>query len=64
MAIRSEAQKQAVQRYNSRTYDQIQIRVKKGNRELIAQKAQEMGYPDVSKLVKSAISEKIGIEIE
>lgn len=64
MAIRSEAQKQAVQRYNSRNYDQIQIRVKKGNRDLIAQKADEMGYPDVSKLIKAAISEKIGIDIE
>ena len=65
MAIKSEAQKQAVSRYNAKAYDQIQIRVKKGTRERIAEYAREHGYQNgVSQLIKQALSEKMGETIE
>ena len=64
MAIKSEAQKQAVQRYNTKNYDQIQIRVKKGTLERIAQAAADAGFPDVSKYIKAALSEKMGEKVE
>ena len=64
MAIKSDAQRQAVQRYNTKNYDQIQIRVKKGTRERIAQAAADAGFPDVSKFIKAAVSEKMGEKIE
>ena len=64
MAIKSDAQRQAVSRYNAKNYDQIQIRVKKGTRQRIADYALAHGYADVSKLIKEALSEKMGETIE
>lgn len=35
----SEAQKKAVKKYNEKSYDEIKIRVKKGNKEIIQRHA-------------------------
>ena len=35
----SEAQKKAVKKYNEKSYDEIKIRVKKGNKEIIQKHA-------------------------
>ena len=39
----SEAQKRATARYNARTYDRIEIKVPKGEKERISQAAQRQG---------------------
>ena len=36
----SEAQKKAVKKYNEKSYDEIKVRVKKGNKEIIQEYAQ------------------------
>lgn len=37
----SEAQKKAVKKYNEKSYDEIKVRVKKGNKEIIQKYAQD-----------------------
>ena len=43
MAIKSDAQRKAVAKYNAANYEQIQIRVKKGNKERIKEYAEAQG---------------------
>lgn len=65
MAIKSDAQRQAVQRYNKKNYDQVVLRIKKGTRDRLADYAREHGYKNgVSQLIKEALSEKMGETIE
>ena len=43
MAIKSDAQRKAVAKYNAQNYEQIQIRVKKGNKDRIKAYAEARG---------------------
>lgn len=42
-------------RYNKKNYDQIQIRVKKGDKEAIKHIAEVMGYTSLNKFIVDAI---------
>lgn len=41
--VYSEAQKKAVKKYNEKTYDEIKLRVKKGNKKIIQEYADVNG---------------------
>lgn len=56
MAIRSDAQRKAVAKYNSKNYDQIQLRVPKGEKEAIQTHAENMGE-SVNAFIYRAIQE-------
>lgn len=56
MAIKSEAQKRAVAKYNKAKYEQIQIRVKTGRKELIEAHA-EAREESVNAFINRAIDE-------
>lgn len=43
MAIKSDAQRKAVAKYNAANYEQIQMRVEKGNKSIIQAHAQQQG---------------------
>lgn len=43
MAIKSDAQRKAVAKYNSANYEQIQVRVKKGEKDIIKAYAESRG---------------------
>lgn len=56
MAIKSEAQKRAVAKYSAKVYDNISIRVYKGEREKISKFAAEHGE-SLNGFIKRAIKE-------
>ena len=58
MAIRSEAQKKAVAKYNSANYEQIQVRVNKGEKEAFSSHAQRRGE-SLNAFINRAITETI-----
>ena len=54
----SEAQKRATAKYHAKTYDEIKLRVKKGEKEIITQQAKKKGLSVnsyVIQLIKSDI---------
>lgn len=56
----SEAQKKAVKKYNEKSYDELKIRVKKGNKEVIQQYAtikNETVNGMINRLLESEIPE-------
>lgn len=54
----SKAQTAASKRYNTKTYDRIEITVPKGDREKIAKAAESVGM-SVNAFIKEALSEHI-----
>ena len=58
MPIKSDAQRRAVAKYNRDNYDQIQVRVVKGKREVIQKHAEETGEK-VNVFINRAIDEAI-----
>lgn len=54
----SEAQKKAVKKYNEKAYDEIKVRVKKGNKEII-QKHADSKNVTVNKLINSLLEKEI-----
>lgn len=54
----SEAQKKAVKKYNEKSYDEIKLRVKKGNKEII-QKYAELKNETVNKMINRLIENEI-----
>lgn len=56
MAIKSEAQKKAVARYNAANYDQILLRVEKGKRAAITKYAESRGE-SLNAFINRAIDE-------
>ena len=58
MAIKSDAQRRAVAKYNNENYEQIQVRVKKGEKDLIAGHAESRGET-VNAFINRAIAETI-----
>lgn len=56
----SEAQKKAVKKYNEKAYDEIKVRVKKGNKEIIqsyAESQNETVNGLINKLLETEIPE-------
>ena len=54
----SEAQKKAVKKYNEKSYDEIKVRVKKGNKEIIqeyAQSKQETVNSMINRLLENEV---------
>ena len=60
MAIRSEAQKKAVAKYNAANYEQIQLRVEKGKKETIKAFAESRGE-SLNGFINRAIDEAIRV---
>ena len=58
MAIKSDAQRRAVAKYNAANYDRIEIKVPKGDKEKIAQAAAEAGQ-SVNAFIYQAIRERM-----
>lgn len=54
----SEAQKKAVKKYNEKSYDEIKLRVKKGNKEII-QKYAESKNETVNKMLNRLLENEI-----
>lgn len=54
----SEAQKKAVKKYNEKSYDEIKLRDKKGNKEII-QKYAESKNETVNKMINRLIENEI-----
>lgn len=54
----SEAQKKAVKKYNEKSYDEIKLRVKKGNKEVI-QKYAESKNETVNRLINRLLENEI-----
>lgn len=54
----SEAQKKAVKKYNEKSYDEIKVRVKKGNKDII-QKHAESKKETVNGLINRLLEEEI-----
>ena len=63
MAIKSEAQRKAVAKYNAANYEQIQIRVDKGQKETIKAHAESRGE-SLNAFINRAISEAMERETE
>lgn len=61
MPIKSDAQRRAVAKYNAANYDRLELRVKKGMKEIIQNHAVTRGM-SVNEFVNDAISEKIARE--
>lgn len=59
MPIKSDAQRKAVAKYNAANYDQIQLRVCKGDKEIIKSHAEAHGET-VNGFINRAIEETIG----
>ena len=57
MAV-SDAQRRATAKYNAANYDRIEIKVPKGNKEIIAQAAAAAGQ-SVNAFINEAIKEKM-----
>ena len=58
MAIKSDAQRRAVAKYNAANYDRIEIKVPKGDKEKITQAAADAGQ-SVNAYISQAISERM-----
>lgn len=58
MAIRSDAQRKAVAKYNAANYERIELRVDKGNKANIKAHAEKTGET-VNGFIKRAIAETI-----
>jgi len=58
----SKSQIKATSRYNRKTYDNIAIRVKKGEREELKDAILNMGYESINQFIVTAIKEKIARE--
>ena len=58
MAIRSDAQRRAVAKYNAANYDRIEIKVPKGEKDIISQAAAAAGQ-SVNAVINEAIKEKM-----
>lgn len=56
MTIKSDAQRKAVAKYNAKAYEQIQLRVKTGEKEIIMSHAAKRGE-SVNRFINRAISE-------
>lgn len=54
----SQGQKEATAKYNAKAYDEIKIRVKKGNKEVIKSAAEQEGK-SLNSFINEAIDEKI-----
>ena len=54
----SEAQKKAVKKYNEKSYDEIKVRVKAGNKEII-QKHAESNNETVNKMINRLLKSEI-----
>lgn len=54
----SEAQKKAVKKYNEKAYDEIKLRVKKGNKDLI-QKHAELNSETVNGMLNRLLENEI-----
>ncbi len=54
----SEAQKKAVKKYNEKSYDEIKLRVKKGNKEII-QKYAESKNETVNRMINRLLESEI-----
>lgn len=54
----SEAQKKAVKKYNEKSYDEIKLRVKKGNKEII-QKYAESNNETVNRMINRLLESEI-----
>lgn len=54
----SEAQKKAVKKYNEKAYDEIKLRVKKGNKEIIQSHAESKGET-VNKMINRLLEQEI-----
>lgn len=54
----SEAQKKAVKKYNEKAYDEIKVRVKKGNKEIIQKYADSQNIT-VNKLINNLLEKEI-----
>lgn len=60
----SKAQQKATSKYQKEHYEDIKIRVKKGERERLKKDIFELGYDSVSKFMVDATNEKIEREKE
>lgn len=58
MAV-SKAQQEAVNRYLSKTFDDIKLRVPKGKRDEYKKKVSELGYDSFNSFMISALDEKL-----
>lgn len=58
MAIKSDAQRRAVAKYNAANYDRIEIKVPKGEKEKISQAAAAAGQ-SVNAYIGQAINERM-----
>lgn len=54
----SEAQKKAVKKYNEKSYDEIKVRVKKGNKDII-QKHAESNNETVNRMINRLLEKEI-----
>lgn len=54
----SEAQKKAVKKYNEKAYDEIKVRVKKGNKNIIQEYA-DSKQETVNKLINRLLEDEI-----
>lgn len=54
----SEAQKKAVKKYNEKSYDEIKVRVKKGNKDII-QKHAEANNETVNRMINRLLENEI-----
>jgi uncharacterized protein (DUF1778 family) len=43
------------ERYNAKAYDRIYVRLQKGEKDLLEEKAKSLGYPSVNSFVADAI---------
>lgn len=59
MAIKSDAQRRAVAKYNAANYTRIEIRVKKGEAEIIKAHAGNLDGGSVNAFINRAIAEQI-----
>ncbi|MCI9125072.1 MAG: hypothetical protein HFH35_13580 [Eubacterium sp.] len=54
----SEAQKKAVKKYNEKSYDEIKVRVKKGNKDIIQEHA-ELNNETVNGMINRLLENEI-----
>ncbi|MBR2520785.1 MAG: hypothetical protein IKE62_01210 [Oscillospiraceae bacterium] len=59
MAIKSDAQKRAVAKYNAANYDRLEIRVEKGTKAIIKAHAEKTDGGSVNAFLNRAIKETI-----
>lgn len=58
----SKAQMKAVSKYKSKMYDEISVRLKKGERDKVKEFAYEDGYESVNQFILDAINEKMELD--